>query len=53
MMRRNPREWDFCDQCMFYISCLRPQKKKGEGCEAFEPYPYELDSNISRKEDFE
>jgi hypothetical protein len=38
------REWNFCDKCIFYISCLRPERKqKGEGCEAFYPYPYECE----------
>ena len=42
-MARNPeREWDFCDQCWFYVSCLRIERRKGIGCDVFEPYPYEL-----------
>jgi hypothetical protein len=35
------REWDHCDQCIFYVTCARPEKRKGKGCkEAFSPYPY-------------
>lgn len=35
------REWDFCDQCIFYRACLRPERKKGDGCfTAFYPYPF-------------
>lgn len=34
------RDWDFCDQCIFYTTCKKPEKKKGDGCETFNPYPY-------------
>lgn len=34
------REWDHCDQCIFYIACLRPERAKGKGCEAYSPFPY-------------
>jgi hypothetical protein len=34
------REWDHCDQCIFYIACLRKEKSKGKGCEAYSSYPY-------------
>jgi hypothetical protein len=34
------REWDFCDQCIFWVPCMRTEKRKGDGCAAFSPYPY-------------
>jgi hypothetical protein len=46
---KNTREWDFCDQCIFYVSCLREEKKRGDGCEAFSPYPYELNAVINEE----
>lgn len=42
-MTERVREWDFCDQCIFFVACLRREKRKGEGCEAFYPYPYECE----------
>jgi hypothetical protein len=38
------RDWDFCDQCIFFMACLRKEKKtRGEGCDAFSSYPYEIE----------
>lgn len=34
------REWDHCDQCIFFISCLRKERAKGKGCEAYSTFPY-------------
>ena len=34
------REWDHCDQCIFYIACLRQERKNGKGCEVYSPFPY-------------
>jgi hypothetical protein len=36
------RQWDFCDKCLFFVPCLKPERKKGDGCGAFESYPWEL-----------
>jgi hypothetical protein len=44
-MEMNNRPWDFCDQCFFYVACLRKEKKQGDGCSVFEPYPYERKEN--------
>jgi len=43
------RDWDFCDQCIFYVPCQRPERKKGEGCSAFSAYPYELNALINEE----
>ncbi len=43
------REWDFCDQCIFFICCLRSERRtRGEGCEAFYPYPYSAEAKTER-----
>lgn len=40
MMSETVRKWDFCDQCIFFVACLKTERKAGDGCSEFYPYPH-------------